>query len=256
MAKQLQDRIIISTRPAGRSLELNQLLEHEGATVLNLPTLKVVPSVLQASELEQLQDLTQFNWVVFTSPNSVRYFIQHLNANQIEVLKGINTAVVGKKTASNLREAGIEPTFINLGNTAKELAIDLKPKLQHVTSPKILFPAGNLALNELPFILDEVAEVVRIHVYNSELPETVDQEILNQIKANNYDLLIIASPSAINNLMVLSPALKEQRLKVACMGGTTARMVENTGSKPLIIPEDSSVQGLVDAITNYYKNRK
>lgn len=253
MDKILRNKKIISTRPAGKSLELTRLLEEKGARVLNLPTLKVVPRKLTSTEQGLLQNISQFNWVVFTSPNTVRYLTHNLSADQIEVLKGMNTAVVGKKTASNLREIGIEPTFINRGNTAKDLAIDLKPKLQKQTTPKVLFPAGNLALNELPGILEEVAEVTRIHVYNSEMPDSVDQKILDQLSANNYDLLIFASPSAVNNLMVLNPALKETPLKVACMGGTTAKMVENTGSKPLIIPEDSSVQGLVEAITNYYK---
>lgn len=255
MDKILQGKIIISTRPEGRSVELNQLLEKEGAVVLNLPILKVLPCKLNPSEIELLQELSEFNWVVFTSPNSVEYFVQNLNDNQLEILKGLNTAVVGNKTAAILRNSGIDPTLINAGNTAKDLAIELKKKLIENAAPKVLFPAGNLALNDLPNILQTIATVTRIHVYKSEIPPTVDQDILEKIVNNNYDLLIFASPSAINNLMVLNPGLKDQSLKIACMGGTTAKVVENTGNKPLIVPEDSSVKGLVNAIKEYYKTQ-
>lgn len=65
--------------------------------------------------------LSTFHWIVFTSRNGVEYFcktFKELN-HDINILKHVKIAVVGKSTAEEVRKNGLTPFLISAGNTSK-----------------------------------------------------------------------------------------------------------------------------------------
>ncbi|MDP2115530.1 MAG: uroporphyrinogen-III synthase, partial [Bacteroidota bacterium] len=100
MSKLLEDKVFISTRPTGQSAELESLLSEESATLIAMPTIEIRPLPLDEFSWLQLKNLESFNWIVFTSPNGLKFFFARLFElqNNYGLPEHLKIAVVGKKT--------------------------------------------------------------------------------------------------------------------------------------------------------------
>src|SRR5690606_33769593 len=96
----LQNKIFISTRPESHPDELPELLAANGATVIRWPLIEIRRASLSSHEKQQLLDLHQFHWIIFTSPNGVRYFFEWLKelTGTSNIPPGLEVAVIGEKT--------------------------------------------------------------------------------------------------------------------------------------------------------------
>ncbi|MDA0336298.1 MAG: uroporphyrinogen-III C-methyltransferase, partial [bacterium] len=122
--KPLFGRRVLITRSQEQSGPLQLLLESEGAEVHALPLLEISApedgSIMDAA-ISRLQD---FAWVVFTSPNSVRYFFDRLHylRRDARAFGPAQIAAVGQATAQYLRDRGIEPDLLAGTQSASGLA--------------------------------------------------------------------------------------------------------------------------------------
>nr|MDA3930750.1 uroporphyrinogen-III synthase [Prolixibacteraceae bacterium] len=109
----LKNKTFISTRPANQNKELANLLEANGAILLEMPTIEIKPVTLSLDEEDMLEHINQFSWIVFTSPNGIRYFFKKLYeiTGSYELPSSMKTAVVGIKTNQVLNEFGHDATF-------------------------------------------------------------------------------------------------------------------------------------------------
>lgn len=261
MTLPLQNKLFISTRPAGASDELRHLLNEAGASLLEFPLIEIKPAPLSSHEKQLISRLEQFQWMILTSPNGVRHFfelLQEVTGTQ-KLSESLQIAVIGEKTEKTLEKYGYSAAFINPGSTAEDFA---EPFARHIagekSKPKIVLPLGNLARTVIQDQLQKLADCMRINVYKTEIPESVDRNIAKQIENENYDMLIFTSPSGIQNFLQLFPKLKNKNIHMACIGETTARAAREKGFQPLAVAQNSSAAGLVESIVNYYisKNLK
>jgi uroporphyrinogen-III synthase len=74
MTLPLKKKIFISTRPESQHDELTKLLTAAGASIIRWPLIEIRRAFLSIQEKQQLIDLHQFQWIIFTSPNGVRHF--------------------------------------------------------------------------------------------------------------------------------------------------------------------------------------
>jgi uroporphyrinogen-III synthase len=130
-------RYIISTRPKRQNNELKQLLEKQGYTLLELPMIEIHRRVrLSHSDFKKLENIQQYNWIVFTSPNGIRHFFHHYkNTSGTNSLpENIKTAVVGTTTQKILEEHGTSPPSSTPGIPAKNWRNSCWLKLQKPTA--------------------------------------------------------------------------------------------------------------------------
>ena len=255
MTQPLQNKLFISTRPAGSSDELKHLLNDAGATLLKFPLIEIKAATLSAEEKKQFARLEQFQWLILTSPNGVHYFFEILKeetGNQ-KLPETLKIAVIGVKTNRTLEKYGYTAAFVNPGSTAEDFA---KPFAQHIkttgTKPKIVLPLGNLARTVIENHLKKLADCTRINIYLTEMPRYVNSEIGKYIEKEKYDLLIFTSPSGIENFLKLFPKLNVENIRLACIGETTASAARKSGFQPLVVAQNSSSAGIVESILNYY----
>lgn len=254
MNNQLKNKLFISTRPKGQSNELNQLFETAGAQTIELPLIEIRPINLTTQEKIFIEKLETFNWLIFTSPNGIRYFFEILNQKGIKSLpRMIQIAVIGNKTEKTLATYGYSAAFVNPGNTGEDFAAAFSQKLK-TDSPatKILLILGNLARTVIQDELSQYAECTRLNVYETAIPNSVDEKTVQYIMDNRYEMLIFTSPSAIQNFMKLIHNIPVENIRLACIGETTANEARKQGIQPLVVAEDASAKGIVEAIINYY----
>ena len=250
----LKDKVIISTRAIESGDSLPDLLKSQGAEVIALPMIEVSPSQLNNAEKETLQNLEDFDWLFFTSKNGVINFFKQLSdlKGSTALPENLKIAVIGNRTSSELDYYGYAPGFVSKGNTSEDFLEEFY-KTVNPQNQKILLSLGNLAEDFLYNSLIKDNSVQRINVYQTDKPKTVDNSILDLIRQNKYDLIVFTSPSTFHNFCLYVEKDMIMELKMASIGSTTTKAIAEAGYSPLLTAKMSNVEGLGEAIVNYFK---
>lgn len=104
-----------TARFAGR---MSGALLEKGADVCDMSFMEIRPAQ------ESLPDFSDCGWLVFTSPNGVGVFLDHVRSEgrDLRTLSGSKIAVIGPGTAEAFKEAGIYPDYMPKVYDAKHLA--------------------------------------------------------------------------------------------------------------------------------------
>ncbi len=253
----LHGKTFISTRPAGKSEELGKCLKVHGAALIEMPMIEIHPALITEQEEELLKHTGEFDWIVFTSANGITHFFEHLKhiTGSYSLSENTKIAVIGKKTGSGLNTFGVQAQYINKGSTSDDFSTELRELFKKGTT-KVLLPVGNLAGENIELKLKNIANVARVNVYKTEMPQTINLEALKWIADNNYEMIIFTSPSGfINFQLTAGDSINLKTLRIACIGSTTAEAIKETGCSPLVVSNSMNSQGIVDAILVHYKNR-
>lgn len=250
----LKDKVIISTRALEPGDSLPELLQEQGAQLISLPMIEMIPSKPGDHLVEVLNDLESYDWIFFTSKNGVANFFKHLIdvKGNSELPEHLKIAVIGYKTGLELNYYGYSPNFISEGNTSRDM---LNRFYQEVNPEnlRILLALGNLADSTLSNRLSVENKVNRINVYEVIKPGKVDYEIINLIKGELYDLIIFTSPSTFSYFCSFYDPDLIGKLRMASIGMTTTKAIKDAGFEPVLTAKKSSAEGLRDAIIEYYK---
>src|SRR5205085_9526865 len=76
--KPLFGKRIVVTRAREQASELKRLLEDAGAHVVQFPTIEIVPPPSWESLDHVIDALAEYQWLIFTSANGVKFFFERL----------------------------------------------------------------------------------------------------------------------------------------------------------------------------------
>lgn len=258
MSGLLQDKIFISTRPEGQSEELAQLFLNAGANLLELPLIKIQRTQLREEEKKCILQVNDFHWLVFTSPNGVRYFFENLQELQgsQKLLATIQIAVIGNKTEKVLKSFGYQPSFVNPGSTGEEFAAAFSSLLKSKKhKQKVLLALGKIAREVIQNEINEIAKCSRINLYETLPVETLDEKMWKLISEDKYEMLLFTSPSGINNFVKIAGSINLKNTRMACIGETTAKAAIENNITPKVVAQISTAAGLFESVINYFKNK-
>lgn len=250
----LQGKVFISTVSVHKSVEIRNIFEPLGATVIDFPMIECIAADKTPANQNTIRQIEKFHWIIFTSANGVKYFHRLLNESGkvSKIPSEVKIAVVGVKTALELKNAGRTADYSGSNNTAENLLTDLLEK-ESLANLNILLPLGNLAPDSLQIRLSKIANVTRIDVYKTIKSLVADNELKERIKNNCYDLVLFTSPSGVVNFAEsLGPQYVNQELRTASIGKVTTKAAEQYGLRCLVTAETSTYEGLADEIINYY----
>jgi uroporphyrinogen III methyltransferase/synthase len=252
--KLLNGKNVLVTRPQEQSFELASKLIAEGANIYLLPTIKItLPE--DYSEIDAaLEDLSKYDWIVFTSTNAVRYFVERLEYLRLfkNILGGTKIASVGPATALMLEKYGIEVHFVAAEHTAEVLA----ESLPDVSGKNVLIPTTDINKGKLRQILSgRNAQVCEIAFYNTRKNEIADDYILQTFTAG-IDIITFTSSSSVEALIELLRPLQLNINKhlIACIGPHTADTARGHGLTVDIIAKPFTIDGLIASMLEYFSN--
>jgi uroporphyrinogen-III synthase len=246
----LNGKIIINTRPEGSEDLIGNALKELGANVLVMPLIEILQFQIPKEVISDILK-NRYQWLVFTSKNGVDQLFNQLGLVQTSGKLPFKNAVFGERTALALKEKGFIPDLINLQNTSDDLIKDLYPRIR--PGEKVLLVLGDLATNLMEEKLKSKAQVERINVYRTVSVQSVDEEILQLIVNNNYDLILFTSPSGFNSFWRLTEKLINPAfLKIACLGPTTEEAILAKGIKPVVVAKPSGRAGLIKGVEDYF----
>ena len=259
--KALFGRRVLVTRSREQAGSLQFLLEAEAAAVSVMPLLSIQPPESWADLDLSLAELERFNWLVFTSPNSVDFFFQRLRQlnRDTRALGGSLVAAVGLSTAEHLRDQGIEPDLIPTQQSQDGL-VEAFASIP-VENAEILVPGSSIGRALLADELERRgARVRRVVSYRNQPPDPGKVELPAALVDGNLDLVVFVSPSSVHNFSSVLGAGRSRTIlensKIASIGPTTTKAILDLGLEAHIQPEESSIPALVRSICNYFREQR
>jgi uroporphyrinogen-III synthase len=255
----LEGKRVVVTRAPEQAKELVREIEQLGAEVLLLPMVEF-HEVEDAAPLDEaLREIADFDWILFTSQNAVRFFAKRCRALGLDPGKlqseRPRIAAVGPATAKAAREEGFRVYWIASRFRGEALAHELR---EDMAGKKVLLPRSDLAAGKLPEALRKAgATVCEVISYRTVVPDAADSDALTQIRSGRVDVMTFASPSAFHHFVDLLSADElpgvAQRLRFAAIGRTTAGAIREAGLPVEIVAAEGTSAGLARAIANYFE---
>ncbi len=251
----LQNKRIVVTRAREQATALCTQLTDLGATPLLMPMLQIAPLDDLTALDQAIQALETYDWLIFTSTNTVAVFWDRWTAIKREAFPvTLKFAAVGAVTADALRQHGIEPAFV----PEKFVAAKIATGLGDIDGVRILLPQAEIARPELADLLRaQGAQVNAVSVYQT-LPLALDQAAVAALQ-QGVDVLIFTSPSTVQNFCT---ALRQQNLdhtllqqtQIACLGPVTAQAAQDLGLPVALVADEATVAGLVQTLVAHLRN--
>ncbi|HEY9299299.1 MAG TPA: uroporphyrinogen-III synthase [Phormidium sp.] len=257
----LTGKTILVTRAAGQSSEFCQLLQQQGAVVIEMPALEITPPSSWFALDEAIANLHTFNWLILTSTNGVDYFFSRLQdkGKNVSALAGVKIAVVGKKTAASLEQYGLFPNFIPPNFVADSLVEHFPEQL---LNQKILFPRVETGGREV--LVQELtakgAQVVEVSAYQSGCPSSIAPEALQALQQQTVDIITFASSKTVQYFYQLVkdnlPLDKLQKVSIASIGPQTSKTCQQLLGRVDVEATEYTLGGLTEAIVNSVLNKQ
>ena len=248
----LLGKTIVVTRAREQASASADLMTSLGAEVIQFPTITIEPLKDYGDVQTELAKLNEYNWVIFTSVNSVRHFWHQLGlaGKDSRALGSCAIAAVGPATAKALQDKGIVPDFIPEKFVAEDIADGLL-KLG-MKGKKVLLPRARVARDVLPEALEKAGATLKVLPIYETLPCAKNQErVLSAIAENSLDCITFGSSSTVTNFLSLVPVetlKKHPEIKLGCIGPVTAKTLEEAGLECDIMPEDYTIPALVEEL--------
>jgi uroporphyrinogen III methyltransferase/synthase len=202
-------------------------------TIIHQPMIEIV-AMEDYGELDDvLGRLSEFDYVIFTSKFTVKFFFARLLAvgKDVRTLSGCKACAIGKVTASHLEGLGLKADMMPEVDTSEGI-LELFRRLD-VKGKKILIPRSVLARDILPEELTKLgAEVKAVHVYRNVRPH-----LESKVDLGRVDEIFFTSPSTINNFFDEYERIPDN-VKVKCIGEVTLRAARTRGLAAEVISNE------------------
>ena len=264
-AAPLARKRIVVTRAPEQAEDLVHQLERLGAEVLLLPSVAFTEPEDPGPLDRAIESLGDFDWVLFTSQNAVRFFTQRCRVlGRMQGNDGWNSAgarpllaAVGPATADAAANQGLPVEFIASQFRGQALAEELAGR---VVGKKVLLPRSDRAGADLPAALRAAgAEVADVVAYGTSLPDSLAPDAADAIRRGEVDVVSFFSPSAFHNLVeaIGLETLRNLsgRVALAAIGPVTAGAIRDAGLLVEIEARVATAASLVATMSEYFAQR-
>src|SRR5262249_33149371 len=258
--KPLVGKRIVLTRAQEQAREFSQLLATYGAEPVEVPTIQVTPPDSWQAIDDAIGRLSTYQWLIFTSLNGVRPFMERLHAagKDARALGNIRLCAIGPRTAEELGIYGLTPDVLPIEFQAEGVIAVLSRVGIHGT--RILIPRAEVAREILPEQLRELgANVEVIPVYRTIAPAVDVPSLTQQLRDGQVAVVTFTSSSTVRNFVELLGGQDRVRpllagVVVACIGPITAHTAEEYGLTVTVMPDENTVPALARAIVRHFKD--
>ncbi len=253
-SKPLFGKRILVTRSRTQSSQLKSRLCELGAEVIELPLIEIT-ELPDYSELDtKLESITKYDWIFFTSKNSVESVFSRINAydRDCRYLAPTQIMAIGDATKDRLADFGIKADFVPEKSASEEVVKELKSF--EWKDKSILIPASNIARTVIQEGLISLgATVTQVTAYNNKMPDNISKEAI-RILNHGVDVITFASSSTVDNLVDIlgdDKKLIDFSFNLS-IGPTTSKTAEARGIKISLQAEQPSIDGMVDSLLKHY----
>lgn len=241
-------RRVLVTRPAEQSAGLAAGLRELGAQVIEQPAIETKPASDPAPLDRAIRNLEQYRWLIFTSVNGVRFFLDRLDrsAKDLSAVRG-RIAAIGPATRGVLEALHLKVSVTGDEFIAESLLAALPGDL---SGQQILIPRAAVARDILPTILRTRGATVDVaEAYRTEAPMQLTQLLhaaFDQLRPTDW--ATFTSSSTVRNSVTAVGAERLRTVRVATIGPVTSATAREFGIEVAAEASIYTTEGLVDAL--------
>lgn len=252
----LVGRRVAVTRPANQAGALLDGLRQLGAEPLSSPTIEIAEPPDPGPLLRAIDGLDGYDWVVFTSANGVERFWRALATQGVTGLPPhALVAAIGPATAEALEARGCQPQVVPAEYVAEAVA-DALIAFGDVVGRRVLLPRAAGARKVLPQRLRVAgAEVDEVVAYETRSNHEGIARLRAALKRGEVDMITFTAASTVQHF-VAAAGRELGGARVAVIGPITAGAARNAGLRVDVEAREYTVNGLLEAISEYYRARE
>jgi uroporphyrinogen III methyltransferase/synthase len=238
---------IVVTRAAEQAGALTSLLHQSGADVMELPTIEIRPAADYTALDTAISHLPDYDWLIFTSVNGVRYFLERLDASKAD-LRGIRgrLCAIGPATRGALERFHLKVDVMAEEYVAEGLLQSLSGFV--FSNAKVLIARAAVARDVLPEELRKRgAQVDVVEAYRTVPPENLADEA-RRILESRPDWITFTSSSTANNLIAACGAEALRGVRTASIGPVTSATLRAAGVEVTAEAHPHTIRDLVERI--------
>ena len=252
--KPLFGKTVVVTRARSQASAFREKLAAQGANVVEAAAIKTSPLELFDEDRRIINNTKQYQCIVFTSGEGVRYFFDALykEGKDTRALGNSKVAAIGCATARELQKYGIVPDIIPVDYKAESAVEALEEELK--AGDSVLLDSTKVARDVIPRSLrhhDIDVDILRL--YETTQDTSQQEALVNALTEGTVDYITFTSSSTVTNTIQLlgDDALKLLgNTKIACIGPITAATAMSAGLKPAVISDVYTTDGFSKC---YYK---
>ena len=246
-------RRIVNTRPKGQADALTFRLKALGAEVIEMPTISIQPAADYGPLDAALGELASYDWLIFTSANGVRFFLERLDASATD-LRSLRARIcaIGPATRAAIEALHLKVDLMGREYVAEGLleafsAYDLAGR-------RVLLPRAAVARDLVPVELARRgAHVDVVEAYRTAAPEGAAEHAAKVFGGGRKPgCITFTSSSTVQNFVEVAGAEALAGVKVASIGPVTTATARRLGIAVDVEARMYTVDGLVDAVLGLY----
>ncbi|MBS1830314.1 MAG: uroporphyrinogen-III C-methyltransferase [Acidobacteria bacterium] len=238
---------IVVTRARDQASEFTAQLRALGADVAEFPVIATVapadPSVIDAA----VARLETYDWLIFTSVNGVRFFLERLDASPYD-LRGLRARIcaIGPATARAIEALHLKVDLVPKEYVAESL---VEAFSAHALGGKrILLPRAAVARDVVPVELGKRGATVDVvEAYRTIVPQDA-AELVATTFARKPDWITFTSSSTVKNFLAIAGPRVLEGVKVASIGPVTSDTARMHGLQVAVEASRHTMDGLLEAI--------
>jgi uroporphyrinogen-III synthase len=247
----LAGRRILVTRAAQQAGKLSNGLSDLGAIPVEVPVLEIGPPASPEALDRVLRQISQYDWVIFTSANTVGALKAH--GEQIGVAAreaGAKVAAVGAATAEAARAAGWAVNLIPESYVAEGLVASFRN--ESMNGKRILLARAEVARDVIPDALRQAGAMVDVvDAYRNVIPESAPGQ-LRRALAMGLDAATFTSSSSVTHLADVARRANVgfpfAGVPAVSIGRVTSGTLRAAGWEPAAEADPHDIPGLIAAV--------
>ena len=248
--KPLFGKRILVTREREKSILFASKLISLGMKPVLCPLVSYEFNESEIYNKDIINNLSQFDWIFFTSQNAVRFFFEILKKNCYDsrALAKTQIAVVGYKTKQELEKYNLKADFIPKKFSLESLLNELG-ELQDLTCKKILHPTQIGTIGR-----ESLHNIITWEIYKANFIDALDETIIKEFKQGIDIVTFFSSDTArhFKQLIQTQIGAAGQLPLLAAIGEETAKTVKELFGNVDVISEIATEDALIEALEKYF----
>ncbi len=240
-------RRVVVTRARAQASTLAGRLRSLGADVAEFPAIEIRPPADHGPLDGAIGRLASYDWVVFTSANGVRWFVDRLDASEFD-LRSLRARIcaIGPATRQAVEKLHLKvdlmpEEYVAEGVVKAFAALDLEGK-------RVLLPRAAVARELLPEELRRRGAIVDVVAsYQSVMPADASRRAA-EIFGRKPDWVLFTSSSTVKNCVAAAGREALAGVRVASIGPVTSETARSLGLEVSAEARPYTIDGLVSAL--------
>jgi uroporphyrinogen III methyltransferase / synthase len=247
---------LLVPRPAEQGRVTAAAIRARGAKARLLPAIEIRPPADSAPLERAINELSSFEWVLFTSANGVTHFTRALRAAGLDARAFANAKIgaIGPKTAAALESFGLRADVVAEEFIGEGLA---RAVLAQGVPKRVLIARAQVARDVLPDLLQKAGASVEVVPVYETVAADAGALLSAHFERGEIDVALFTSSSTVNAVVDTLGARAAEllaRVTVASIGPITSQTLSERGVRTDVVATTFTVDGLLDALEAHFSS--